>query len=1115
GRTNGLTNGKRGRTNGLTNGRGRTNGLVNGLRGRVNGLTNGLVNGRGRVNGVTNGLVNGLRSIRLGLTNGVTNGLGLTNGLGSGKFFRETKKYKWKILLVPLMAFFLLAVPLLMPTTAPSASGKIRIDASFSDWDNVIRTGVKSDQAVDSNIDMIQVSVEDNNDYLSFFIQVRGSILQGDVQGRIADVFDIFLDVDRRSDTGYEVSGIGADFLVQIAGIGGQVEVARLSRFDTLRNPRDWNSWITASSIPAASSGDSLEAQVYWETLAPEAGQLDVYFHSKSWMGDEDFSDYVVSNSKGILSIIQRSLIAADVLTGSNQPLLQLDIQALEKDITLRQINVEMRGTVEPSDISYLRLVDEAGTPLEQRIFLGGTVSFAHEKLIEEGSSARFVVLADIGASTSGHTIGARISSRNDVLCDNGTVSLLTIASERDLGYVGALPPSPTIDGAFAEWTSTTLDPLGEQSTSGNANIDLSGFSFTVWGSDAYFYFEVDGTMLEGRSIMTRSPFIVGEQPNIADSDMDGVPDDVDGPSGSGIYRFDFNNDGTPDLQESNDVDGDGMLDYPFGPDMWLNTTIPVSYPVEYANQSVTRYVGPVELPPQYGYDVARIYIDSDNSTLTGYSHLSIGSDFLVELSGISNEIVSADFMAFSGSFPGEWKWQDLGSPETYETLSKMEVAITGLPGAVNASRVVFEITDAFENVDVNDEFSRGTRSSTDNGWLFASPADKEGTRASYQVDTSTDPNATAYSHQRKLIYDGTYWWAFYYNGTETVYEYSSDGQTWSNSAQKAFSASGIKYASLWYNDTGSTKVVYIVGDNSTSTANVYVRRGTISGTTISWGTESTVTVCHAQGAMSNKVAFISQDSQGYIWIISSNRPSAGAKYNIATVRSTNVDDVSSWGTYTNMLGTNTDTSYLYPIILPLSGQDMYAIWYNEGKIEGNKYTSGSGWGTATSIDNTTSGVANRTISAVVDSSYNVHLVYANKTGVVNYTKYTTSWSSPTVLDTDTNNEYVTITIDNSTDYLYAFWVSSSYQIEGQKYTGSSWSAITGIETNTNAKDWLTSVYNVSSMGKVCWEWTQGTSSPYDVKFEMVPEFEDIFIPFISTCAIVLLFRRRKSVPRQ
>ncbi|MFQ5883475.1 MAG: hypothetical protein ACE5IO_00070, partial [Thermoplasmata archaeon] len=1114
------TNG-RGRTNGLTNGRGRTNGLVNGLPGRVNGLTNGLVNGLGRVNGVTNGLVNGLQSIRMGLTNGVTNGLGLTNGLGSGKFFRETKRYRWKVLLVPLIALFLLAVPLLMPaTTPPGSQWRIRIDASFSDWDNVIRTEVRSDQTIDPNIDLIEVSIEDNDNYLSFFIQVRGTILQGDVQGRTADVFEIFLDVDRRSDTGYEISDMGADFLVQIAGVGGQVEIARLSEFDPLKSPRDWNSWIVTSSVPSASNGNSLEAQVYWETLSPVPGAVDAYFHSKSWMGDEDFSDYIVSNSKGILSVTQRGLIATDILAGGNQALLQLDIEALENDVTLEQITIDVRGTAGPSDIAYLKLVDEAGTPLEQRIFLGSAVSFTHEEFIEEGTSVRFVVLADMGTSASTNTIGARISTRNDVSCENGTVSLLTVASARDLGYVGALPSIPLIDGGFAEWTNVGLDQLGEQSTSGNANIDLAELSFFVWDSDAYFYLRVDGTILEGRPAMARNPHISEEEPTIVDSDMDSVPDEVDGPSGSGIYRFDFDNDGTPDLQESGDADGDGMLDYPLGPDMWINTTIPLSYPVEYANQSVARYIGPVELPPRYGYDVARIYIDSDNSTSTGYSHLGIGSDYLVEILGISNEIVSAESMEFDGSYPGEWKWQVLGSLKTFETLSRMEIAIQDLPGVANASLVSFEITDAFENTDVNNEFSRGTRNISEDGWLFASPAKDEGTRASYQVDTSTDPEATAYSHQRKLIYDGTYWWAFYYNGTETVYEYSSDGSTWSNSAQKAFTTSGMKYASVWYNDTGSSKVVYIVGDNSTATSSLYVRRGTISGTTISWGTENTVTVCHQNGEMANKVAFISQDSQGYLWIISNNMPSGAVKYNIAAVRSTNVDDVSSWGTYTDLLTTDADTAYLYAIILPISNQDMYAIWYDEGALDGKKYTSGTGWGSVASIDTTTFAVTNKTVSAVVDSAYNIHLVYVNETGRINYTKYTTSWGSPTVLDANTNNEYVTITLDNSTDYLYVFYIDSTYQIKGKGLGSPSWTDISGIEVNTNEKDWLTSVYEVDSVLRICWEWTNGTSSPYQVRFETsIPEFEDVVLPVFFVAILVFADRHKrrvkKSVPRQ
>ncbi len=1172
GRTNGLTNGRAlGRTNGLTNGRGRTNGLTNGLRGRVNGLTNGLVNGvgrvngltnglvngLGRVNGVTNGVVNGLRSFRSGLTNGVTNGLGLTNGLGGARFASEAKFSRWKVLLIPLIAVALLMSSLFGPVGEEVATmGSIRIDGQFGDWTDASRMQSSGDFMINPNIDIIETAVENNVEYVSFYMSVEGSVLQGEPTTRRADTVHIFIDVDRSYGTGYQIRGIGADFIIEVYGTNGEVATSRLMRFDTNRGQDDWNSWLSEVSVHTEIGGQNLETQVYWPTISTEPKTIDVLFHTKSWNGHEDFADYIASNSEGLLLVRQRSGIQTDVLTGVNQPLLELDLFAVDTAIDVRSIEVMITGTADYSDVSSVKLVNMGGTPVSQRIWMGPTVIFDASITVQPQTIERYFVMADIGSTSSGSTLGATIPHSSSVTLGNGTATIERLPGTLETGYVGTVPADTVIDGGFADWTGASLDSNDESATNLIQNIDMRSYDAANDNTSASFYVKVDMEIFGGTSVPYDTPTIPsGTGPAVIDSDRDSVPDNVDGPNGDGTRPFDFDNDGVPDIQTGYDYDGDGNTDYPFGVDEWLETTIPADYLPAYANRTSRVFIGSRVLPEILGEDVAFVFIDTDESSGTGYSIGPIFAEYMIQTRGKNGNIIASELYQHSGASPGQWIWSPLGSVDAEIDHSQLEaqvpLASIGL-GAGDGFGVYFYTyawkqagedysDDALANVttrsipesrtrhyadandaydvtpdgDLVDSLSRGTRSTSEDGWLFSSPTEDAGTRASYQVDTSTSSEATAFSHQRKLVYDGTYWWAFYFNGTETVYEYSSDGETWTGSAEKAFSSSGMKYASLWYNDTGSSKVVYIVGDNSTAAGYVYVRRGTISGTTITWGTESTATVCHANGPMADKVAFISQDSQGYLWIITNNRPSAGSTNNIAAVRSTNVDDVSSWGTYTDLIDLNQNTPNLYAIILPLSNQDMYAIWYNQTNIEGKEYTSGSGWGTLTSIGTTTSGVTNKTVSAVVDSSYNIHLVYVNETGRVNYTKYTTSWSSPTVLDTDANNEYVTITIDNSTDYLYAFWISSNYQIEGQEYTGSSWSTITEIETNTNAKDWLTSVYNVSAVGEVCWEWTQGTSSPYDARFERIPEFTEILIPFLTTCFVIFLSRRRKSVSRQ
>ncbi|MBA3046442.1 MAG: hypothetical protein KKH41_04190 [Candidatus Thermoplasmatota archaeon] len=80
------------------------------------------------------------------------------------------------------------------------------------------------------------------------------------------------------------------------------------------------------------------------------------------------------------------------------------------------------------------------------------------------------------------------------------------------------------------------------------------------------------------------------------DFDLDTVPDIND------LYPFDFNNDGIYDAHTLEDFDADGIRDYPYGKDMWLNTTTTGIYiggfssPQPTANLTAESRVGSIEI---------------------------------------------------------------------------------------------------------------------------------------------------------------------------------------------------------------------------------------------------------------------------------------------------------------------------------------------------------------------------------------------------------------------------------------------------------------------------------------------------------------------------------------
>src|SRR5437899_8695534 len=366
-----------------------------------------------------------------------------------------------------------------------------------------------------------------------------------------------------------------------------------------------------------------------------------------------------------------------------------------------------------------------------------------------------------------------------------------------------------------------------------------------------------------------------------------------------------------------------------------------------------------------------------------------------------------------------------------------------------------------------------------------------------YSAGTGLDPTGiigltssplTPLPLRRPVLFDGTNFWGFYNDGNTIGYEPSANGLDWVNTAVNAFTTSGMERVSTWFYDAGASKIVYIVGDPGTGSSGtkVMVRKGTISGTTISWGNETVVTVSNNN---IQKRPHIARDSSGYLWVLSTNKEANG-DYRVAAVRSNNPDDVSAWGTYFNLMNSGASADWNQGMIAPLGSGNVYAIWYSNGPIYGRLYTGGSWSGTTDTIDTTSSSVYLKGPSAVVDSSFKIHMGYTDTSGAVVYRQRTSSWSPLTTVDAGPGDQYPAISLDTGTGDVYAFWIASTYQIMAKKYRRGSWSTVT-LETNTKTKYGLESIYNVSSAANMAWLWIQGPSGG-DVKFSLLSS------PFLS-----------------
>src|SRR5881396_3585949 len=469
GRTNGLrgrTNGLRGRTNGLTNGLGRTNGLTNGL-GRTNGLTNGL----GRTNGLTNGL---------GRTNGLTNGLGgfRSSGFRSASVRRTMQNAGWKLYLIPLVTVALLLLPLFFVPEYARPSYPIRIDGQFADWNGIPRLTLAS-AAMNANIDITQVAVTDNVDYLSFYAEVRGQALQGDPSpARAMDAFFVFIDTDGSPATGYRVQGLGADRMIEIEGWGGQVASATLMEFDSNRDPSDWGGWFKATPVSAAVAGSQIEFEANWDGIVLPKRPIEAAFSSRSWDGTQDIAD-ATSSSLSSFVVVRQETGAPQLITGPGTDIAMFTFDAVDGDVAIMWVNVTLQGTYRTATFSSFTLVDGSSNTVARASVTGARVDFGPLSLAVQAGTSLSVRLRPEINNYDGTTIGAFLRGPTDVVARSAGVSLVgPQTAARSLAYIGAIPSTARIDGGFDEWTNAMPDALGDVTPPGGADLDISRYAF-------------------------------------------------------------------------------------------------------------------------------------------------------------------------------------------------------------------------------------------------------------------------------------------------------------------------------------------------------------------------------------------------------------------------------------------------------------------------------------------------------------------------------------------------------------------------------------------------------------------------------------------------------------
>jgi len=518
--------------------------------------------------------------------------------------------------------------------------------------------------------------------------------------------------------------------------------------------------------------------------------------------------------------------------------------------------------------------------------------------------------------------------------------------------------------------------------------------------------------------------------------------------------------------------------------------------------------------------DILRIYVDNDKSNSTGkvvaFNSKQIGAEQLIEVKGLFGKITS--MKEFNCSSSGTWvEMVDVVDAAKDAKRIEISVSAASIGGSADIDYIV-ETTSWKGRSDLA-TFDPSTMSASTRTWI---------------VDpSSTSPYATSMSYQRKMFYDGVNYWSFFFDGANTVHKFSvDDGQTWKDSGT-VFTTLGVNETSMWYDSATST--VYAVGDTSMVTNNVSIQVGTVdaSAHSILWAAiDSGLNT--SMFPLAGKNTYISKDSNGYLWLLSSNctRSTPPIRHQLTAFRSAAVNSTLSWVNSGQMLVTASASDNVKGSIVPSgSGSDVWAVYAYGGNVAARKYDGT--WQAAVviyTVGASTANTDNSPPSVVVDKKGVVHVVYGTgrRSGVLSapmiqyshndtgLTTFTLGVDLDPLIVNNVGDYYPTISLESSTGDLYAFWLQSDTSLSpktvmGSKCVSDAWSYITIQAQTSFTKRYLISIYSVSGEFKISWQWTQNATKPIDVLIDHqeVPEFSDLTLPIIGVIAIFAVTRKR------
>lgn len=355
---------------------------------------------------------------------------------------------------------------------------------------------------------------------------------------------------------------------------------------------------------------------------------------------------------------------------------------------------------------------------------------------------------------------------------------------------------------------------------------------------------------------------------------------------------------------------------------------------------------------------------------------------------------------------------------------------------------------------------------------------------ASSTVDNNvTILESLQYPFQRNTFYSDGRYWAFYSDGTNEVFQSSTDGTAWSGKTTVRTCINDDHFT-LWYDGT----YVHYAYNNAAAASSTYYRRGNpASDGTMAWSAAEQTAIAGTSGDIHGELSICTNSSGNAL--IAYEWWDNGTIIGTRVTKNANTDGTwSTTGGYPYQAHTLASEMTLSTIVLPLAS-DAFVVMQglSGGKIGVREY-NGSLWEDV--VETSSSLYSWEYWSAISNKGDEIHIAFRSGS-IIKHTIYNadtnTLGAESTVVSLGVTPS---LSIDITNNEVYCFWANyTTEHIWYNKYASGSWIGATDwIDETTNTIYGSTRISSFHNEGndKIGLLYLAKSSSPYYMRFNLL-----------------------------